>query len=346
MQHAAPRPWIVAGAALVGAGTIAATPVIAPLPALSALQSPATQLTAGFDPFGAWQDVFDTAKANVTALTDSAVPMVAMQQLIANLINGESIDPKAIIDAIAQPSTSLTETPTPLSLSNDGFHAIVALVLPQYLPEDFPLPTDELTPILSFLASPLSGVLMGALGPSIAPLVALGNSVTEISDALSGDTADWSTALQAMADIPANMLGGLLNGATLDLDALIPTIMDAGMLPEGMGISSLSYAFGGLLSPGNTGSDVEGFVNGIADGSHPGIGGSLLNGLGIHLTGPLPLPIDGLGVGPIAAWESLQQIIAMTLGWDGVGNPLDDLAGSGSSAATDVLAELASSFGL
>jgi len=328
MQHLAHRPWIAAGVALVGAGAIAATPVAA-LPGLPAVHFPTVALTADFDPLGAWQDVFDTAKANVTTLTDSAVPMVAMQQLIANLINGDSIDPKAIIDAIAQPDTDINLSPSPLTLSNDGLQTLVALVLPQYLPSDFPLSTDELTPILSFMASPLSGVLMGALGPSIAPLVALGNSVTEIGNALSGDDADVSAALQEMANLPANMLGGFLNGATVDLAGLIPTLTDAGLLPEEMDVTALSYTFGGLLSPGSTANDVEGFLNGITDGSSPGIGGSILNGLGLT-TGLMgfPLVIDGQGVGPIGAWEGLQEIIAMTLGWDGVGNPLEDLAGS------------------
>ena len=66
MQHMATRPWIAAGVALVGAGAVAVTPVAAPIPALSSLQSPAVELTAGLDPFGAWQDVFNTASANAT----------------------------------------------------------------------------------------------------------------------------------------------------------------------------------------------------------------------------------------------------------------------------------------
>jgi hypothetical protein len=345
MQHVLARPWIAAGIALFGAGAIAATPVAAPLPGLPAAHTPAVHLTAGFDPFAAWQDVFTTAQANIATLMDTAsTPFLAGQQLIADLINGTSIDPQAVFDAIAQPSLDGLLSPTPLGLSNDGFHALLALVLPQYLPSDFPIPADDLSPILSFLASPLSAVMIGALAPSISPLVAMVNSVTEISDALSGDTADWDAALQGLADLPANMVGGFLNGATLNLDALIPLLSDT--LPEGFGISSLSYTFGGLLSPGQTGSDVEGFVNGITDGSTPGIGGSILNGLGIHLTGSLPLPIDGIGVGPLGAWQSLQEIIAMALGWDGTSNPLDDMMGGDGTEGADLLAAVASSFDL
>lgn len=349
MQHLAPAPWVAAGVALVGAGAIAATPVAAPLPGLPAAHSAAVALTADFDPFAAWQDVFDTAKANVTVLSDSisAAPFVAGQQLIADLMNGVSIDPQAVIDAIVQPSMQTDLPMSPLLLSNDALQALITLVMPQYMPDDFPLSTDELTPVLSFLASPLSGVLIGALGPSISPLVALSNSVDEISTALSGDNPDWDAALQGMADLPANMVGGLLNGATLNLDALLPSLTEAGLLPADLDITELSYTFGGLLSPGLTGTDVAGFVSGIDDGSSPGIGGSIINGLGLT-TGLMgfPLVIEGHGVGLLGAWQSLQEIIANALGWDGVGNPLDDVASTGSSAAGDLLIELASSIGL
>lgn len=349
MQNVVRSPWIVAGAALVGAGAIAATPVAAPLAAVSAGQAPTVALTADFDPFGAWQDVFDTAKTNATALWDhmSETPMVAGQQLIYDLMHGVSTDPQAVIDAVVQPSMQTDLTISPLLLSNDALQALITLVMPQYMPEDFPLTTDELTPILSFLASPLSGVLIGALGPSISPLVALGNSVSEISTALSGDNPDWTAALQEMANIPANMVGGLLNGATLNLDALLPSLTEAGLLPADLDVTALSYTFGGLLSPGLTGTDVEGFIKEISDGSSPGIGGSIINGLGLT-TGLMgfPLEVEGQGVGLLGAWQSLQEIIAMALGWDGVGDPLDDVAAGGSAAGADLLADLASSFGL
>lgn len=349
MQNIVRSPWVVAAAALAGAGAIAAAPVTAPLPSLPAGSSHAVVLTADFDPFAAWQDVFDTAKTNATTLFDemSAAPMVAGQQLIYDLMHGVSIDPQAVIDAVVQPSMQTDLPMSPLLLSNDALQALITLVMPQYLPDDFPLTTDELLPVLSFLASPLSGVLIGALGPSLSPLVALSNTISDISTALTGDNPDWTAALQDMANLPANMIGGLLNGATLNLDALLPSLTEAGLLPADLDVTALSYTFGGLLSPGVTGTDVEGFVNLINDGSSPGIGGSIINGLGLT-TGLMgfPLVVDGHGVGLLGAWQSLQEIIANALGWDGVGNPLDDLAGTGSSAAGDLLADLASSIGL
>ncbi|UVO12695.1 outer membrane porin GjpA [Mycobacterium sp. SVM_VP21] len=324
MHHFAPAPWVAAGVALIGAGAVAATPVTVPLPGLTATHS-AVALTADFDPFGAWQDVFATAKDNASTLWDhmSAVPGVATQQLIADLMHGTSIDPQAVFEAIVQPNMATDLPMSPLLLSNDALQALITLVMPQYMPDDFPLSTDQLTPILSFLASPLSGVLIGAIGPSISPLVALGNSVSEISTALSADDPDWTAALQDVANIPANMVGGLLNGATINLDALLPTLTEAGLLPADLDVTALSYTFGGLLSPGVTGTDVEGFINEVSDGSSPGIGGSIINGLGLT-TGLMgfPMVVEGQGVGLLGAWQSLQEIIAMTLGWDGVGSPL------------------------
>lgn len=99
-------------------------------------------LTADFDPFAAWQDMFDTAKTNATTLFDqmSAAPMVAGQQLIYDLMHGVNIDPQAIIDAVVQPSMQTDLPMSPLLLSNDALQALITLVLPQYMPEDFPCP--------------------------------------------------------------------------------------------------------------------------------------------------------------------------------------------------------------
>lgn len=328
MHHVATRPWIATGVALIGAGAIAVTPVVAPLPELSGPSSRAVQLTADFDPFGAWQDVFTTASANATSLWDnmSAAPMVAVQQAIYDLFKGETIDLAKVVEAAVQPSTSLDLPISPLTLSNDALQTLITLVLPQYMPDDFPLTTEQLTPILSFLASPMSGVLIGTLGPVLSPLVAMFNSVNEITTDLTGANPDWNAALQDLLDMPANMVGGLLNGATLNLDSLLPALTDAGLLPADLDVTALSYTFGGLLSPGVTSNDVAGFLSGVMDGSSPGIGGSIINGLGLT-TGLMgfPMEVDGQGVGLFGAMESLSQIIAAALGWDGTGNPLADL---------------------
>ena len=344
MQHIAPPPWIAAGVALVGAGAIATTPAVAPLPGIPAVHSPATALTADFDLFGAWQDVFDTAKANADELTTvfERNPFIGAQQEIANQIgylqdlsNG-SASFSDVFNEIQTNATNVFNAATFLGgdqvefinplvgYTADNFHSIAFLALSGQAEEfGFPVPDAPIPTIVDFLASPLSGVLIGALGPSISPLVALSNSIQEVSDALNGDTPDWTTALQDLANIPANMAGGFLNGATLDLSSLIPLIEQSNLvaLPEGASLDNVSIAFGGLLTPGETGATL----------SHLGtetIGGSILNSLGLNLSGvPIfgALDVPASGVGPLGAMELLSQLVATQLGWDGVANPLGDL---------------------
>ncbi|MBS9534143.1 hypothetical protein KIH27_11155 [Mycobacterium sp. M1] len=73
-----------------------------------------------------------------------------------------------------------------------------------------------------------------------------------------------------------------------------------------------------MLSPGGTALE----VGGEAMGADAGIGGSILNSLGLTAIG---LPAPGNALGPLAALENLDQIIAGALGWDGDGSPLADV---------------------
>src|SRR3984885_10757433 len=85
-MHLATRPWITAGIALVGNSIVAVTPVAAPRPGLPDLQVRAVQLATAFDPITEWEDVFQTASTNATAIFDdwSAAPFPVLQQVIAN----------------------------------------------------------------------------------------------------------------------------------------------------------------------------------------------------------------------------------------------------------------------
>ena len=111
----------------------------------------------------------------------------------------------------------------------------------------------------------------------------------------------------------ADVTGAFFNGADLNLDSLIPSIEQLGILPAGMNIENLDFAFGGLLTPGDTAA---------------GVGGSIFNSLGIDLTG-VPaigtLEATSQPVGPLGAMEGWDQTIAALLGWDGSGSPLADV---------------------
>jgi hypothetical protein len=313
------RPYATAGVALVGAGLIAITPMAPRLPDTFTVQD--IKLTSGeTDLPTPWIDQFNTASENSTTLLNTFfdAPGVGLQQFIANqagylqdFFNDPTSSTVASISGQMQENlaavlTGYTLLNAPndvvqeviqhtLSAGGDGFsgHTFLFTELASFLPPS--VNPAEITPIVDFLSSPLSGMIMGDLGPFISPFVALINSIA------AGD--DLNTTL-------ADMVGGFFNGATLSLNDLIPLIDDADLFPQGYNLENLDIAFGGLLTPGDT----------VA-----GVGGSIFNSLGLELTG---VPVDGTinvlaqPVGPIAALESWGLTIADLLGWDGSGSPL------------------------
>lgn len=338
-MHQVLRPYVTAGVAIVGAGVVAVTPMATPLPALPDIQSRGVQLTAGF------ADVISEASANFTQLYNNfaLAPFVGLQQSIVNMQGflqqlQDGADPstvfaelKANMDAVAsafaltntgqsdEDFTALVGQVTPHTLDNfndlSGLatthdltigHTLLATFLPSFLPAD--VDPDMVTGIVHFLSSPLSGMLMGALGPGLSPMVALMNSIT------AGDSFE---------DILASPLNGLLNGATLDLDWLIPVIESAGLLPDGTVINHLEFALGGLLSPGMVGAGP--YNNEL--GELAPVGGSIFSSLGLNITvpdalgipGPFDIDVPSYGIGPLGAALGWQQAMGAVLGdgWDG-----------------------------
>ena len=344
------RSFATAGAVLLGAGFVVFTP-----PSVGHVPGFATQrditLTAGDtlpDLLAPWIDQFNTASANTTALTNAFfdAPGVAWQQMVANMsgyLQDFFNDPTSntVTSISAQMQDNLAAVLTGFGLQNadaattatvlehtlsgevgllGSGHGLLFGEVPGYLPAS---DAAEVTPIINFLASPASGILMGMLGPEIAPWVALSNSITD------GD--DFNTTL-------ANMVGAYFNGATLNLDSLLPTINNLDLFPAGMAMTNLDIGFGGLLSPGGVGADAD------------GVGGSIFNSVGIDFTG-VPylgtLDVPSQAVGPLGAWEGWAQTVASLLGWDGSGSPLSGVTlptipsvffddGGSSAMATDM----------
>lgn len=327
MQHAI-KPYATAGVAIVGAGLIAAAPAVTPLPQVH--NWPDLSLTADSSPLGdlstPWTDVFNTASDNLDQLTRGflVAPFVGFEQAMANL-NGfmQQIqdDPSTTNAVIGEIQTQLKAALSSMTLMNAdqdtvnavihqtmdgsglGGHALIFGQIPGFLP---PEQADSLAPIINFLGSPMSAVMMGAIGPSIAPWVAMMNSITE------GDSFN---------EILASWLNGFLNGATLNLDSLLPAINDAGLLPESMSVTHMDIAFGGLLSTGGHVSaapldvvDADGNTVTTVDA----IGGSMFNSIGLGLSG-IPilnnLTLESDAIGPLGAWIGLSQVIGAQLGW-------------------------------
>lgn len=336
------RPYLTAGLAMAAAGAVAFAPLALPRDVQIAAPQPvntSVELTAASDVLNRWVEMVNTTSANATKVADFAfeAPGAVLQQAMVNQLGylGDVLnDPASIGEVFQGIGANLQkafQTATlqgfsendlfgMVSQSNDGWHSLLAVVIPQMLPEGTP---EFVGPLINFLASPLSGVLISLVGPMVSPAVAALNSI------LAGD----------LLNLPANVVDGFFNGATLNLDGLVPVISGAGILPEGTTINRLGISFGGLLSPGATGGPDE---------STNGVGGSIFNSLDLSVTTDamgFPLDIDAVGqpLGPIAALANLSQMVAKALGWDGTGNPLTDLTfpkveTESDSAATSLLA--------
>lgn len=358
-MHATVRPYATAGVALVGASLIAVTPVAGPLPAALDVVSPAVQLTS------AWDDVINAASANMTSLMNNwyLAPGVGMQQFWANqmgyadqLLNDPAGSANAINEQIQlhlnavisgfgmQDMTAETRA-TVLNHTMDSTHQLMFGQVAGYIPPD--VDKDMIMPIIDWLGSPQSAIFMGMIGPGISPWIALMNGITD------GDNP---------FEILANMGGAFLNGATLNLDALLPMINSSGYFPAGMNMDHLDFAFGGLLSPGANGMIYQTLgPGGEVAAEVPAIGGSIFQSVGIEFSGvPVlgTLDLNSAGIGPIAAWQAWGQTVGALLGsgWDGKGNVVvtPPLAGAelplsddgGTAAATDAFGWLGDLLGL
>jgi hypothetical protein len=345
MHAAIRRPYATGGIALVGASVIAVSPFAPPLPDIHLpnqhdVQAAAVRLTAGWDPLAAWQTAFNTASANFTTLENNFLlaPGVGLQQAIVNEVGflKEVInDPSTLQTVLTQIATNAQTVASGLTGVNesaatktaatahsvDTLHGLLASTLPTMLPAG----TDvaAVTQVLNVLESPASGLLMGMVGPVISPGVALLNSALAIGAAI--QASDPTAALSDLLNVPANVVGSFFNGADLNLDALVPLIAQAGILPAGTTINALDIGFGGLLSVGSVSQGTYtqgGTLTGTAAITTPG--GSILNSIGLNIstllgTTPITLNIPSQPVGTLGALESISQTVGVLLGdkWDG-----------------------------
>lgn len=322
------RPYATAGVAIVGTGLIAVSPVAASQPDIQVMRD--VGLTADGSPLGnlldPWLQIFNTASTNSSTIVDnfSLTQGVAWGQLVANLSNYAQLilddpsnitqvtedlreDYKAVMSAITLTDADQDTVNSVITQTMDGNslsgHQLMFGQIGGYLPPD---QVDMITPIVNFLGSPMSAIWMGVIGPWVAPWVAMLNSISD------GDS---------FSQIMASPLDGWLNGATLNLDSLLPVINGFGVFPPPMEMTHLDIAFGGMLSPG--GQVTAAPLNVVDDagneaGQVPAIGGSIFNSVGLTFTG-VPsvdtLQLDSHAVGPLGAWMELNQVIARQLGW-------------------------------
>lgn len=327
------RPYATAGVAIVGAGLVAVTPVTVPLGGgAHRFDDVALAATLG-DFLNPWIEQYNQAVTDYMQIANNfyLAPGVGLQQFMVNsaeLLQEVFNDPSKLGDISVQTQDNLNtvfQTMTLLGADSDtvkavteqtldscslSCHTFVYGLLPGLLPPDLVAP---LQPVINFIASPLSGVLVGALGPFIAPWVALANSI--------GDGDSFSEVL-------ANTVGAFFNGATLNLDALLPLINSGDLLPlpEAISFTHLDVAFGGLFSQGVVSNGPWQLYDSAGDPfvSVPSVGGSLFNSLGMGIqAGATPLTADSHAIGPLGALQGMSEIIGLQLGsdWNGKVDP-------------------------
>jgi hypothetical protein len=254
------------------------------------------QLAASIDPFGPWVDVFNTTVANGALVFDAVKDALAG---FADTLEGQFAAATFIGVDVATPEGS------DLAAQTLDWNHLWAL---QYLSGmDFGMGIPQIEPVepaatlLTLLSSPMSGVLMGLVGPLFSPGVELFNNIGSIFDNLGG--GDFEAALQDLLAVPANVVDAFFNGATLNLDALVPLLNDVLQVPEGNAVLGASFDFGGLFTPGET------------DAGN--VGGSIFNSLGLDLQMMgmgMPYSAPGEGVGLIASLVNLVEMFAAGMG--------------------------------
>ena len=316
------RSYLTAGVAALGAGAIALAPV-QPLtqgPALSPeLRGTfAVDLAASIDPITPWVETFQTAALNVERLitAGTATPLPIITQVITNFGTylSELPDIGLILNQVvgnvgnalgapfAQDPTNISPAVVAKVNLGPGFDISVSqqfvfATLPDVLGDLY----ESIEPILNFTTSPISGVLLGAIGPVVAPVISVVNSVGAIVDALG--QSDFEGAINELINIPANAVNAFLNGG--QFLNLAPVLSLVGVtLPDS--ISNLGFNMPGILSTGispvppEEGADADPVAGVMFDG----LAFTADLGLGAPITDP------GLSVGPIGALVGLNQKVA------------------------------------
>ena len=296
---------------------------------IPAVSSPVTPpITPPLGPIALLEQDFSTTVANAQTVLD------AHQEAVSTLLSGDTAAisgnlqtaleavtlsgaPSVVSSAVTDQTLGGVSEATAGGLLNGGVAVPIEGVHEQVydglLGQGFGVPGgtegDLIAALDNFAASPLSGVLIGLAGPFISPEVALLNSVdSALTDVSAGDP---TAALTELEDTPINVVNAFFNGATLNLDSLAPLFESFVSTGDGGGesITGLSFAFGGLFSPGSV-------VDGVGDVEN-GVGGSLLNSLGLDLAFQLPdddagatVDVPAIGVGPIGTVDGLLNTLA------------------------------------
>ena len=349
-MHTAVRPFAASGVvALVGAGFIAATPIVAP-PLATTIEHAATQLTASSNPFSAYGAVFEKTVDNLqsiftTAAANGPTPILSAvyQNQVAAL--------KDILSLLSPTAGAQPTAATPTAGAAVASAAVLPSVLQTTLGQIFSGITAGAPPLL---ASALQDLLHGNVEDAVNQVLLAGLTVllpatNLIAPVLNGIAHPLQLLVNAvdklgpLATILANPVQNVVN---------VISALNASFLGLPGAPSNLVTALGGVLgpliqAPSAAGAAVQGIIDAARAGnlgavvkaivSVPAVivGGILNGGYGPDLSSViktgLDLPLFGGGLltqfaiaftnnvlsvnlaGTIPALQTLQKLIADAL---------------------------------
>lgn len=297
-MNRAAKSYLTSGVALAGASVIAVSPVVAtPLsppgmnthPAFS-VSTADLQLATTVNPLAAWAEVVSSAYSNVASLGEEVLsdPAPILRQFILNqLSNGEALvsagtgaiggfleylSPDNAFGLGAQLQTAAEQLSSG-NIAGAIETATQALFLAPVISVAFPVLESGLLDIPGTMAQNFANVVktvtdpntvlpiaLGALGTVLAPVNAFGDSLQETFDAL-GD-GDIGAALNAVINIPAAVVGAVLNGYTNLAGSVFPGLFSEDGLVHAL-VVTLPRAIAAAIAPEEEGSGAA--ANGPAD---------------------------------------------------------------------------------
>ena len=297
-MNRAAKSYLTSGVALAGASVIAVSPVVAtPLsppgmnthPAFS-VSTADLQLATTVNPLAAWAEVVSSAYSNVASLGEEVLsdPAPILRQFILNqLSNGDALvsagtgaiggfleylSPDNAFGLGAQLQTAAEQLSSG-NIAGAIETATQALFLAPVISVAFPVLESGLLDIPGTMAQNFANVVktvtdpntvlpiaLGALGTVLAPVNAFGDSLQETFDAL-GD-GDIGAALNAVINIPAAVVGAVLNGYTNLAGSVFPGLFSEDGLVHAL-VVTLPRAIAAAIAPEEEGSGAA--ANGPAD---------------------------------------------------------------------------------
>lgn len=297
-MNRAAKSYLTSGVALAGASVIAISPVVAtPVSppgtdthSAFSVSTADLQLATTVNPLAAWAEVVSSAYSNVASLSEEVLsdPAPILRQFILNqLSNGEAVvsagtgaiggfleylSPDNAFGLGAQLQTAAEQLGSG-NIAGAIETATQALFLAPVISVAIPVLSSGLLDIPGTMAQNFANVVktvtdpntvlpiaLGALGTVLAPVNALGDSLQETFDAL-GD-GDLGAALNAVINIPAAVVGAVLNGYTNLAGSVFPGLFSEDGLVHAL-VVTLPRAIAAAIAPEEEGSAVA--VNGPAD---------------------------------------------------------------------------------